>query len=332
MKQGSLLTNRARSISAAALLLACSALLPAQTPAVSILFNFTGGANGGYPFSTTLVQGTNGEFYGVTGEGGATTTSSGTVFDITPQGSLTTLDSFCCHYIFELGNGQWALMQTSAGVLYGMTLYGGLDSSSNCMTDGMSVGCGTIFQLGPAGQLIYLYSFSGSDGEFPYEPLVQGTDGNLYGTVNGGGAYGYGSVFKFVPGFGLTPVYSFCQVGGPDCPDGSGVGPLVLGADGNFYGVTAGGGGGLPPGSNQFIEGGTVFKLTPQGTLTTLYDFCSQTSCADGEGPTTLMQASNGNLYGTTIEADWASAIPLATTLVVPAHTASSSRSPPPVP
>jgi len=75
----------------------------------------------------------------------------------------------------------------------------------------MSVGCGTIFQLGPGGQLIYLYSFSGSDGEFPYEPLVQGTDGNLYGTVNGGGAYGYGSVFKFVPGFGLTPSTAFAN-------------------------------------------------------------------------------------------------------------------------
>ncbi len=298
MTQDSFLTNRMCGISVAALLLACSVFLPAQTPTVSILVNFTG-ANGGDP-NAPLVQATNGELYGTTDQGG--TTTSGTIFDVTPQGSLTTLNSFCCHTIYTAGDAPSGLAETADGVLYGTTALSGLDT---CQIDIMQTGgCGTIFQFGLNGELTTLYNFSGPDGASP-GGLMLGTDGNLYGTTSIGGANneepfpdGYGTVFKFTPGFGLTTLYSFCPL--PGCQDGFGPSSLVQGADGNFYGVTLNGGGGLPPGATMFVQGGTIFKITPKGVLTTLYDFCSQKSCADGAYPDALVQASNGDFYGTT--------------------------------
>ena len=243
MTQAFLHTNWVRSTSAALFLLAFSALLPAQTPTVSILVNFDG-ANGADP-SATLVQGVNGNLYGTTDQGGST--SSGTLFDVTPQGSLTTLNSFCCRNNYLAGDAPGALVETASGVLYGTTA---LSGSNQCQLDSTQTGgCGTIFQVGPSGQLTTLYNFSGPDGSAPGD-LIQGTDGNLYGTTGAGGAYdwqpytwGYGTIFKFTPGFGLTTLYSFCPF--PGCQDGFGPGSLVQGADGNFYGVTGNGGGGI---------------------------------------------------------------------------------------
>jgi uncharacterized repeat protein (TIGR03803 family) len=298
MTQGFLLTTQVRSIPVAALLLVFSAFLPAQTPTVSILVNFTG-ANGADPYAPELVQATNGDYYGTTDQGG--TTSSGTIFDVTSQGSLTTLSSFCCQSIYAAGDAPGGLTLAADGVLYGTTA---LSGSSQCQIDmSQTGGCGTIFEVSLAGELTTLYNFSGPDGASP-GGLMQGADGNLYGTTSIGGANdelpftnGYGTVFKFTPGFGLTTLYSFCPL--PGCQDGFSPGALVQGADGNFYGVT-GGGGGLPPGATMFVQGGTIFKITPQGSLTTLYDFCSQKSCSDGAYPDALVQASNGDFYGTT--------------------------------
>ena len=109
MTQAFLHTNWVRSTSAALFLLAFSALLPAQTPTVSILVNFDG-ANGADP-SATLVQGVNGNLYGTTDQGGST--SSGTLFDVTPQGSLTTLNSFCCRNNYLAGDAPGALVETA---------------------------------------------------------------------------------------------------------------------------------------------------------------------------------------------------------------------------
>ncbi len=136
-----------------------------------------------------------------------------------------------------------------------------------------------------------LHSFDGTDGANPMSALIQGTDGNLYGTTNGGGASGYGTVFKISPAGTLTTLYNFCSQSG--CTDG--VYPaagLIQASDGNFYGTTAG------DGVNWF---GTVFKMTANGALITLYSFCAQSGCADGSTPyASLMQATDGNLYGTT--------------------------------
>ena len=161
--------------------------------------------------------------------------------------------------------------------------------------------CTTAAIAAPAQTFNTLVSFDGTNGADPYAGLVQGTDGNFYGTTYYGGASGDGTVFKITPAGTLTSLYSFCSE--TNCTDGaSPYAGLIQGTDGNFYGTTYYGG------ANKdmicSMEGygcGTIFKMTPSGTLTTLYSFCSQTNCADGYQPTAgLIQASNGNFYGTT--------------------------------
>jgi uncharacterized repeat protein (TIGR03803 family) len=134
-----------------------------------------------------------------------------------------------------------------------------------------------------------LVNFDGTNGASPHlGPLVQGLDGNFYGTTVEGGAYKLGTVFKMTPSGTVTTIYSFCSQ--TNCPDGDGPnGGLVLGEDGNFYGTTSSGGaGGIY---------GTVFKITSAGELTTLHSFDG----SDGMTPAPqLVQATNGNFYGTT--------------------------------
>ncbi len=242
-----------------------------------------------------LVQGNDGNFYGTTYGGGANP-RVGTVFRITPAGALTTLYSFCAQANCTDGQQPYAgLVRGSDGNFYGTTLEGGANT-------GCSLGsgtCGTVFKITPGGALTTLYSFcaqSGcADGGNPYAGLVQASDGNFYGTTFGRGVNGYGTVFKITPAGALTSLYSFCSQ--TNCADGeypqSG---LVQASDGNFYGTTPEGGGG------PFHQGGTVFKITSSGTLTTIYNFCSQPTCADGaDSLAALLQGTDGNFYGTTI-------------------------------
>ena len=142
-----------------------------------------------------------------------------------------------------------------------------------------------------------LIDFDGTNGSYPYTILIQGTDGNLYGTTESGGTTGAcftgcGTVFKITSSGTLSTLYNFCSQSG--CLDGGApVGALVQAADGNFYGTTSAGG--------ARGNGGTVFKITPGGSLTTLYSFCTLLQCADGEYPSAgLVQAANGAFYGTT--------------------------------
>ena len=138
-----------------------------------------------------------------------------------------------------------------------------------------------------------MHSFDGSDSANPYGALIQASDGNFYGTVSAGGTNNSGTVFKITPAGTLTTLYSFCASGWP-CFDGSSpFASLVQADDGNFYGTTLRGG--------SYFGDGTVFKITPTGTLTSLYSFCvSGASCADGGLPYAgLVQASDGNFYGT---------------------------------
>lgn len=141
-----------------------------------------------------------------------------------------------------------------------------------------------------------LVVFDQTNGGSPAGSLIQGPDGNFYGTTvyggnnNCGSPSGCGTVFKITPGGTLTTLYEFCSQA--QCSDGrTPVAGLVLTANGDFYGTTAAGGA---------FDGGTVFKITPAGALTTLYSFCSQTNCADGWDPGAIMQAVDGNFYGTT--------------------------------
>jgi len=234
-----------------------------------------------------LIQAANRNFYGTTIGGGAN--GYGTVFKITPAGGLTTLYSFCAQTNCVDGRTPTgALALGTDGNFYGITGYGG----TNCTTPPW-VGCGTVFKITPAGKLTTLYSFCAqtncTDGFYPGASLVQATDGNFYGTTGYGGTNSYGTVFKITPGGTLTTLHSF------DLTDGeSPSAPLIQATDGNLYGTAYYGGA-----NDNCIYGtcGTVFKITPGGTLTTLHSFDS-TDGANPEAP--LVQATDGNFYGTT--------------------------------
>jgi len=233
-----------------------------------------------------LVQGTDGNFY-VVG-------SFDAVLKVTRAGALTTLASF------PQGSSANSLLLGTDGNFYGTTMYGG------------AYGYGTIFKITPAGALTTLYSFcaqSGcTDGSGP-SGLFEGTDGNFYGTAASGGVYNVlcnggtcGTLFRLTPGGAFTTMYALCSL--PNCTDGATPSGLIQAADGNFYGSTTGGGLNTGPGCNTWewslTHCGTIFRITPSGTLTTLYNFCSQANCADGIQPSGLVEAADGNFYGVT--------------------------------
>lgn len=191
-----------------------------------------------------------------------------------------------------------SMVQGADGNFYGTTNDGGQVGSVECYGNG----CGTVFKMTPAGTLTTLYFFCSQvgcpDGEYPQASLVIGSDGNLYGTTVGGGIIGgacgqpgCGTVFRITPAGTLTTLHKFCSE--PNCADGySPSGGLLLASDGNLYGAT------LSGGVDAF---GVLYKIAPDGTFTTFYNFCSLQHCADGESSMgNLIQAADGNLYGTT--------------------------------
>ena len=239
------------------------------------------GATGGQDPIAALVQGKDGNFYGTTSHGGSAVkctlrpgyrVTCGTVFKITPAGVTTTLAEFTQATGYEPSS---PLIQGTDGNFYGATPEGGANYP----------GFGTIFKVTPTGTLTVLHSFDATDGEKSFAALVQGKDGNFYGTTSfgGGNANFSGTVFKITPTGAFTTLHSF------DGADGSGASAALIQAnDGNFYGTTSG------FGSNNL---GTVFKITPTGALTTLHSFDG----ADGQlSYAPLVQGSNGDLYGTT--------------------------------
>jgi uncharacterized repeat protein (TIGR03803 family) len=253
---------------------------PAETFKTLTSFN---GTDGSAPYYSSLVQSTNGNFYGTTYEGG--TNGGGTVFEITAAGKLTTVYSFCSQAKCTDGSNPIAgLVQASNGDFYGTTVSGGANNF------------GTVFEITAVGKLTTLYSFCSqtncTDGSNLFAGMVQASNGDFYGTTFGGGANGDGTVFEITPRGKLTTLYSFCSQ--TSCPDGSNpFTGLVQAASGIFYGTTVSGG------ANNF---GTVFEITAAGKLTTLYSFCSQTSCTDGANPGgALLQAASGTFYGTTV-------------------------------
>jgi uncharacterized repeat protein (TIGR03803 family) len=253
----------------AAILTMLAAAIAARAQIFFTLYDFD--TKDGVEPTAALVQATDGYLYGSTSGGAG---YLGTIFKIAPTGKLTTLYSFTPDQApFE------AMAQGADGNFYGTTPYGG------------AYDVGTIFKLTPAGTLTTLYSFcaqSGcTDGIYPNGELIQANDGSFYGTTNSYGANGFGgTIFKVTTSGALTTLYSFCSQ--PNCTDGNGpTAGLVQATDGNFYGTTSAGGDGA----------GTVFKITPTGTLTTLHSLGGN----DGANPNTrLVQASDGSLYGTT--------------------------------
>jgi uncharacterized repeat protein (TIGR03803 family) len=243
------------------------------------LYSFTGGTDGALPESW-LIQASDGDFYGTASQGGAN--NSGTVFRLTVGvtnvvGTITNNSTVTTLYSFTGGddgaNPIAGLFQGSDSNFYGMTTRGGANNT------------GTVFQITSAGTLTTLYSFTGgADGGYPLGGVIQGSDGNLYGTTSQGGANSSGTVFQITTAGVLTTLYSFPGGTNGAFPQAG----LVQGADGNYYGTTSIGG------SNTY---GTVFSITPSGTLTTFYQF----NKSDGRYPAAaLIQSAYGYFFGTT--------------------------------
>ncbi len=298
-----------RIYTAALLCAATAIILPAQT--YTTLFNF-GGTNGSFP-GAALVQGTDGHLYGTTMGGGlngstepcASLSGCGTIFKITPSGTLTTLYSFCAFSQCPDGaEPNAALIQTANGEFYGTTSGGG--SASYCTSSApYAPGCGTVFKITPSGSLTTIHTFCSqvacADGANPFAGLVQGSNGVLYGTTTSGGANNGGTIFEITPDGSFTTLYTFCSLSG--CTDGGYPAWLVQAANGDLYGTTSQGGSSTYCASLSpfFSSCGTVFRITPSGTFKTLYSFCAQSGCTDGFSPQAgLVQATNGYFFGTT--------------------------------
>jgi uncharacterized repeat protein (TIGR03803 family) len=233
-----------------------------------------------------LVQASGGNLYGTTQAGG--TNDDGTVFKITPQGTLTTLHSFDS---IDGKGPQAALIEASNGGFYGTTPAGGANNS------------GTVFQITSGGKLTVLHSFCGQtgcpDGADPVAvALVQISSGNFNGTTSAGGANNSGTVFELTPGGKLTVLYSFRGTSTNGAFPYSG---LVKATDGNFYGTTEGGGGNPNCQQGTVFGCGTIFKITSEGTVTTLHTFTGEPP--EGVFPYAgLLQATTGTFYGTTTD------------------------------
>jgi uncharacterized repeat protein (TIGR03803 family) len=235
---------------------------------LTVLHNFSY-SDGGNPYSPPI-QGTDGNYYGVTEAGG---TGSGTVYKITSSGTFTSLHSFS---FAECATPVAPLIQGTDGNFYGI-----------CETGGAAGGDGSVIKITSAGVVTLMYSFDFTHGSHPNGPLVQGSDGNFYGTTSGGGTLDGGVVFKLTPAKVLTVLYNFNAK--PGSVDGNLVDAgLIQATDGNFYGVTDGGG------TDGF---GIVYKITSAGAYSVLYNLVQTT----GSVPeTTLRQHTNGKLYGET--------------------------------
>lgn len=257
---------------------------------LTVLYSFTRDSLG-YAPKTKLIQASDGYFYGTTEAGGPRFVpiqggpiGDGTIFRMSVDGERTVLHAFSG----KDGSYPSGLVQAEDGCLYGTTRIGGLYSSPS-RPDGLgcSNGYGTIFRLGPDNVLTTLHHFHSLDGHAPLSGLTEASDGHLYGTSLGG-PYGWGIVFRLEASGCPTILHAFA-----DRSDGRDlIAGLIEATDGNLYGVTYRGG--VPsPGRRGY---GTIFRMTLDGALTTLYAFNGQ----DGAGPSQLVQAKNGRLYGTT--------------------------------
>jgi uncharacterized repeat protein (TIGR03803 family) len=280
------------------------------------VFNGSDGVGG-----SGLLLGTDGGFYATTSVG------DGSVIKITAAGKVTTLYAFACSGPASCARGidpSYGLIQGADSNFYGTNFFEGKE------------GGGTIYKLTPSRNLTVLYSFCDTadcDSGLVPNWLIQGADGNFYGTTQDGPGFDAGTVFKVTPSGVLTTLGRFCgEFNSQPCSRGGQPSGLIQGADGNFYGttyeprtifrVTSSGklttlndfktiqGGPLFGviqgtdgdfyGTTAEVDVGTVYKMTSSGNLSALYRFCANQFCLDGSVPGPLVQGTDGNFYGVT--------------------------------
>ncbi len=266
----------------------------------TVLYGFTGGADGGYPWAPVLLD-ASGNLYGTTQYGGDLNCNPGmyyagcgVVFKVDASGHETVLHTFtgAADGAFPVSG----LIQDSEGNLYGTTTQGG--RLKDC-----SLGCGVIFRVSPAGKETVLYTFvDGADGVSPRSGLIRDGSGNLYGTTEFGGTpdctyytyTGCGVVFKLDSAGHETVLYRFTGGADGSHPSGS----LIRDAKGNLYDATAYGGGYNYACENPRLGCGVLFKVSGINNETVLHNF----DWTDGESPNGgLIRNGQGGLYGTTV-------------------------------
>lgn len=217
----------------------------------------------------SLLQGDDGNFYGMTSDGG-TYTHAGAIFVMSPSGAIRILKQFNSTTEGAYAHGE--LIKGTDGSFYGMCSAGGANTY------------GTIFKITTGGVFTLLKTFAFvTDGSNPRGHLVQAKDGNFYGITYGGGANGYGTIFKMTPAGAFTVLRSLNKAtDGGNC-----YGSLTEGKDGNLYGITYSGG---------TLGYGTIFKITTSGVFTVLRNLNSTTDGAYSQSD--LIQATDGNFYG----------------------------------
>jgi len=238
-----------------------------------------GCADGAQPVSVLFDS--KGNLIGTAAAGGSH--RGGTAFMIDTAGKFHVLYNFCSVAGCTDGASPGALVLGRDGNFYGTTIAGGANHS------------GTVFRMTPAGAVTVVYAFCNAakcvDGELPNPVLVQGRNGDFYGTTQQRGAHASGTIFEVSPAGVQHTLYSFCAKA--DCGDGATpTDGLVLAKDGSFYGIASGGGG---------FYNGVIYHLTPAGDYSIVYNFCALHGCFDGTAPgTSPIFGSDGFLYGAT--------------------------------
>lgn len=289
----------------------------------TIIHHFSGAtANGKNPYGS-LIEASNGLFYGSTGLGGSNAT--GVIYSANGSGGygvITSLPSNCT-------NNRGNLLEVSNGLFYALSI-------GTVITN-----YGTIYSCNTSGSIGIVYQFSGTtDGAYPYGSLIKASNGLLYGTTNQGGTFNYGTIFSCTTSGNFGVIHNFTGSGGSASNSS-----LLEASNGIFYGTTSAGGlngfgtvyscntsgnfgvlhnftysgGGYPyaaliESSNGLLYGttrlgngisdeGLVFKITKDGSYTIIHKFSGATTYNDGAQPrNTLLEASDGNIYGMTSE------------------------------